>query len=219
MGDVYYKVVHAIGSGIFWTTSRPVVLHRERTEVPGAFILAATHLSPFDVPLLVRHSARKLDFVSITEVFKHRFVAWFYGSMNAFPLDRSKPDGPTVRIILDRLQRGRAVAMFPEGNIRAMENSVLNGGRMRPGAARLAQMAGVPILPAVVVNSGVYVRIASWLPLRRIRYGVIYGPMLALRPDLDKAEAIKRLEEDLKSAFLALHGELLAAMSANGAIK
>lgn len=213
MGDLYYNVVHAIGSAIFWTTSRPTVLHRERAGVSGPFILAATHLSPFDVPLLIRHSPRKLDFVSITEVFKNPFVAWFYGSMNAFPLDRSKPDGPTVRTILDRLSRGRAVAMFPEGNIRTAETSVLNGGRMRPGAARLAQMAGVPILPAVVVNSTAYGRFSAWLPLRRIRYGVIFGPLLHLRPELEKAEAAKQLEEDLKAAFVSLHRELLEAMS------
>ncbi len=212
MSDLYYNVVHAIGSAIFWGSSRPVVLHRERANVAGPFILAATHLSPFDVPVLIRHTPRKLDFVSIVEVFRHPFVAWFYGSMNAFPLDRSKPDSPTVRIILDRLERGRAVAMFPEGSIRTMETSVLSGGRMRPGAARLAQMAGVPVLPAVVVNSGVFSRISSWLPFRRIRYGVIYGQPLAIRPELEKAEATRVLEEELKAAFIELHGELVEAM-------
>lgn len=212
MSDLYYNVVHAIGSAIFWGSSRPVVLHRERADVAGPFILAATHLSPFDVPLLIRHTPRKLDFVSIVEVFRHPFVAWFYGSMNAFPLDRSKPDGPTVRIILDRLERGRAVAMFPEGGIRTMETSVLSGGRMRPGAARLAQMAGVPLVPAVVVNSGIYHRISSWLPLRRVRYGVIYGQPLAIRAQLEKVEATRVLEEELKAAFIHLHGELVEAM-------
>jgi 1-acyl-sn-glycerol-3-phosphate acyltransferase len=212
MSDLYYNVVRAIGSAIFSGSSRPVVLHRERANVVGPFILAATHLSPFDVPLLIRHTPRKLDFVSIVEVFRHPFVAWFYGSMNAFPLDRSKPDSPTVRIILDRLERGRAVAMFPEGGIRTMETSVLSGGRMRPGAARLAQMAGVPVLPAVVVNSGVFSRISSWLPLRRIRYGVIYGEPLAIRPEVEKVEATRVLEEELKAAFVQLHGELVEAL-------
>src|SRR5260221_7805481 len=106
---------------IFWTTSRPIVLHAERSRRKGGYILASNHPSPYDVPLLIRHSRRKLDFVSTVEVFQNRFAAWFYGSMNTFALDRSKPDGATVRVILDRLGRGRVVAMFPEGGFRKLE--------------------------------------------------------------------------------------------------
>ena len=213
LSDEYYQVVHAIGSAIFWGSSRPVVLHRQRAARPGPYILASTHLSPFDVPLLIRHTPRKLDFVSIVEVFRNPFVARFYGSMNAFPLDRSKPDGPTVRIILDRLERGRAVAMFPEGNIRRLKDSVLSGGRMRPGAARLALISGVPVLPAVVVNAHAYARISAWLPLKRIRYGVIYGNPIFIRTDLDKTEATQQMEAELRAAFVQLHRELLDAMA------
>ena len=213
MGDLYYNVVHAIGSAIIRVSSRPTILHRERLDRPGAYLLASTHLSPFDVPLLMRHAPRKLDFVSIVEVFRNPFVAWFYGSMNAFPLDRSKPDGPTVRIILDRLERGRVVAMFPEGNIRRLEDSVLNGGRMRPGAARIAQIANVPVLPAVVVNAHAYQKIGAWLPLGRIRYGVIFGEPIRIRNDLEKTEANKLMEADLRAAFVSLHRELLDAMA------
>lgn len=213
MGDLYYNVVHAIGSAIFRVTSRPTILHRERLDRSRACLLVSTHLSPFDVPLLMRHAPRKLDFVSIVEVFRNPFVAWAYGSMNAFPLDRSKPDSPTVRIILDRLERGRVVAMFPEGNIRRPEDSVLNGGRMRPGAARIAQIANVPVLPAVVINADAYKRIGAWLPLGRIRYGVIFGEPIVIRGDLEKAEAVRVFEGELKAAFIKLHRELMEGMA------
>ncbi len=216
MSDLYYDVVHTVGSAIFWTTSRPVVLHVERTDRQGPFIIASSHHSPFDVPLLIRHSRRRLDFVSIVEVFRSRFVAWFYGSMNAFPIDRSKPDSAGVLTILDRLKRGRAVALFPEGVIRRPPDSVTHGGRFRPGAARLAQMAGVPVLPAVVVNSGVYGRISAWLPARRIRYGVIFGEPIKPRTDLEKAEAIAAFEAELRDAFVNLYAELTARMEMKG---
>jgi 1-acyl-sn-glycerol-3-phosphate acyltransferase len=215
LSDLYYDIVYGIGTSIFWTCSRPLVLHRERGDRQGAFILAATHLTPFDVPMLIRHTPRRLDFVSIVEVFRNPFVAWFYGNMNAFPLDRSKPDGPTVRIILDRLQRGRAVAMFPEGGIRAMENSVLSGGRMRPGVGRLAQLANVPVVPAVVLGAASFSRVSAWMPHRGTRYGVIYGEPISLQPELDKVEATKVMEERLREAFLSLYRELKTAMEPN----
>jgi 1-acyl-sn-glycerol-3-phosphate acyltransferase len=214
LSDLFYSFVHGVGSMIFWTTSRPIVLHAERSRRKGGYILASNHHSPYDVPLLIRHSRRKLDFVSTVEVFQNRFAAWFYGSMNTFALDRSKPDGATVRVILDRLGRGRVVAMFPEGGFRKLEDSVIRGGRMRPGIARLAQMAEVPVVPVVVLDSQIYRRLISWLPLRRARYGMIYGEAIALKPELGKVEAARVLEEDLQAAFMRLYEELAAVMKA-----
>ena len=77
----------------------------------GPFILASNHLSPFDVPVLMRHTRRVLDFVSIVEVFRNPVMAWFYSSMGAFPLDRGRVDVRTTNIILERLRRGRAIAI------------------------------------------------------------------------------------------------------------
>jgi 1-acyl-sn-glycerol-3-phosphate acyltransferase len=193
-------------------SSKPVVLHAERSNQRGAFILAANHVSPYEVPLVIRHSSRQLDFVSITEVFRYRFVAWFYGSMNAFPIDRSRPDLRGMRTILDRLKRHRAVAMFPEGAIRSEQNSITHGGKVRPGIGRLAVMAGVPILPCVVINGAAYCRLSAWLPIRRVRYGIIFGEPISMRPEADKERAAKMLEAELENSMVRLYRELVAEM-------
>ena len=216
MSDLAYYVVWQIGVTAFWTSSSPTVLHKGRLRRKGAYILAPTHFSPYDVACLIALSPRNLDWVSIVEVFRNPLVALFYGSMNAFPLDRSRPDSPTVRVILDRLKRGRAVAMFPEGGIRTWENSVLNGGNFKPGVARIAQLADVAVIPCVILGTGVYSRFTSWLPLRRVRYGVIFGEPLVVRKDLEKHEATKKFMEDLRQAYLDLNVELRAAMDARG---
>jgi 1-acyl-sn-glycerol-3-phosphate acyltransferase len=214
VSDWFYNFVWGVGIHAFWVSSRPVVLHRDRLKRPGAYILAPTHLSVFDVSCLIALSPRKLDWVSIVEVFRKPLVGWFYGSMNAFPLDRSRPDSPTVRIILDRLARGRVVAMFPEGTLRTPETSVLSGGPFKPGVARIAQLADVPVIPCVIVGTDSYLRVKSWLPLKRVRYGVIFGEPLLVRKDLEKHDATKLFLDQLRQAYLDLHEELKAAMAA-----
>jgi 1-acyl-sn-glycerol-3-phosphate acyltransferase len=214
VSDLFYNFIWLVGSHPFLLSSRTVVLHRERLKRPGGYILASTHLSEFDVAVLIVKSPRKLDWVSIVEVFRKPFVGWFYGSMNAFPLDRSRPDSPTVRVILDRLARGRVVAMFPEGNIRTPETSVLNGGHFKPGVARIAQLADVPVVPCVVLGAGAYTRVKSWLPIKRVRWGINIGEPLTVRKDLDKHEATTEFGDRLRSAYLELHEELKAAMAA-----
>jgi 1-acyl-sn-glycerol-3-phosphate acyltransferase len=199
MSDVFYRVVRFVGNGILLTCSSPLVVGRDRVPACGPCIVASTHQSPYDVPLLIRHTPRLLDFVSIVEVFSRPLVGWFYGSLNAFPLDRARADSKTVRIILERLQQERAVAMFPEGAIRDGNDSVVHSRRIKGGIGRISLLAGSPVVPCVVLGSQAYRRFWSWLPLRRTRYGVIYGEPLAPDPDPE------RLEQRLIEAFVTLH--------------
>ncbi len=206
MSDLFYDALWYSGYHAFWLSSSPTVIGAEHTRRPGAYILAANHGSPYDIPLLMRHARRRLDFVSVTEVFQNRFVAWLYGSMNAFPLDRSRPDAPTVRTLLDRLARGRVVCMFPEGRLRRGAESVIHTRQIKPGIGRIAQLANVPIIPCVIINSAAYSRFTSWLPIRRTRYGIIFGaPIEPASPPLG-------IEGELISRFLELRDTLVRQM-------
>jgi 1-acyl-sn-glycerol-3-phosphate acyltransferase len=212
VGDAFYFCLRTAGYAPLWLASRPTVLHRGRVPRRGAVMVASNHLSPYDIPCLMYAAPRPLDFVSVTEVFRHPFTRWLYGSMNAFPLDRHRPDAPTVRTLLHRLERGRAVAMFPEGQIRTPETSLLNGGPFKPGVAGLARLAGVPVVPCVVLGSRQFGAFTSFLPLRRVRWGVAFGEPLVARGDLPEAEAGSQFLAALRAAYAALHDELRAAM-------
>lgn len=213
MGDLFYKFVVWVGRHPFFISSRVTYLHRERAERAGAFILASNHFSPFDVPCLMRASRKRmLDFVSVTEVYQNPLVARFYTGMNAFPLDRSRPDLPTVRTIYDRLSKGRVIAMFPEGGLRDESNSVCLGGTMKPGVARIAQKAKAPIVPCVIVGTAAYRKPANWLPLRRVRYGINYGEAIFPKDDADETAAAKAIEVELREAYKRLYAELVNAL-------
>src|SRR5665213_3527604 len=203
MKDWFYYLVSFIGCQPLWLTSSPLVLHRDRARRKGPYILACTHFSPYDVAILIYETPRVLDFVSVVEVFRHPLSRWFLSSMGSFPLDRWKPDSGTVRVILDRLKANRVVAMFPEGTIRTEETSVLNGGKLKAGVGRIAKMAGVPILPCVLVGSRPYHRWREWMPFKRIKYGLIYGEPFDVNTDEDADPRV--FEERLRKTFLELH--------------
>lgn len=206
MSDSFYRAVKWIGRSAFWCSSSSVVRGVEHIPATGACILAANHCSPYDIPLLIRHSPRPVDFVSIVEVFRNPLIAWFYGSMNAFPLDRSRSDAATVRIMLDRLERGRLLCMFPEGGFRRGDRSVLRGGKIVPGIGRLALLVNAPIVPVVIVNSAAYSRFTSWLPLRRTVYGVAFGPPIP--PGADTAGTEHVLVDRLRALHAGLAPQL-----------
>jgi 1-acyl-sn-glycerol-3-phosphate acyltransferase len=205
VSDRYYKWVRRIGLPAFLVSAAPVVLHARRADRPGAYILAPNHLSPYDIPCLMKETPRVLNFVSIVEVFQNPLVAWFYRNMGAMPLDRSRVDTATTRTILQRLSQGRVVTMFPEGRIQNDEGSVLNGGRIRPGIFGIARAANVPIIPCVILGTRAYHHFSAWLPLRRTVFGVNYGE--PFMPSEVWEDAIA--EKQLRDAYHELHVELL----------
>jgi 1-acyl-sn-glycerol-3-phosphate acyltransferase len=179
-------------------------------------ILAANHLSPYDIPCLMYASPRPLDFVSVTEVFENRFTAWLYGSMNAFPLDRHRPDTPTVRTVVRRLERGRAIAMFPEGKIRTPETSLLSGGPIKPGVAGLSRLCNAAVVPCVILGTGAFGPIKTFLPLRSVRWGAIFGEPMRPDPDAPEREARDAFVATLRTTFDSLFAELKNAMGIDG---
>lgn len=211
MSDLHYNIVWVIGNHIFWASSRPTIINREMTRRQGAYILASIHLSSYDAPLLIRHNVRKVDFLGSADLFAKPFPRWFYSGMNTIRVNRAQRDSSSVRQMLDRLRRGRVVGMFPEGNVRSIADSVLRGGKIRPGVGRLAKLANVPIIPAVIVNADMYTKVDNWLPLKRVWYGIIYGQPLEIDPKVDPELAAEELEQRMCARFLELHDELRQA--------
>jgi 1-acyl-sn-glycerol-3-phosphate acyltransferase len=209
MSDTFYKIVRCLGYPAFGASARPTVLHVDRIDRRGPLIIAPNHLSPYDVPCLMASTRQALDFVSIVELFRNPVRAWFFGAMNALPLDRRRVDPATTRRILDRLERGRKIVMFPEGRICNAHNSLLAGGSFNPSVARLARLADAPIVPCVILATGAYARPTAWLPLRRTRYGVIFGePLLVGRRGderSDCADAAERLRRAYRELYAQLH--------------
>lgn len=211
MSDLFYHVVRLAGMPPWVFSARPTVLHRERVPRAGRVLLAPNHLSPYDVPCLIATLRRPIDFLSITELFAIRPVGWFFARMNAFPLDRRRKDPAAVRKIIDRLERERILAMFPEGAIRRPADSMLLGGRFNSGVVRMARLGNAPIIPCVMLGTGIFARPSAWAPFWRARYGVAFGEAIRVGhgPDAQREEALALGR--LRQAYVALYSELSGA--------
>jgi 1-acyl-sn-glycerol-3-phosphate acyltransferase len=76
-------------------------------------------------------------------------------------------------------------------------------------------MAGVPILPCVIVGTDRLYSAKSWLPLRRTPIWIAFGDLIPPFPDLEKRAARARIEKELGAAFRNLYGELREKFSLN----
>jgi 1-acyl-sn-glycerol-3-phosphate acyltransferase len=193
---------------VFRCVARIHVGGRQNTNRAGGFLLASNHISHFDpllISLLVR---RKIDWMTMTEFFRLPALGFFLRSIDAFPAERDRADLKTIRTAIDRLKRGRIVGLFPEGGIRDGARSLLEGAPLRPGAATLAQIAHVPVVPCVILGTDRFYSKKQWLPFRRTPVWIAFGTPISCFPEFQKSQARERIECELAVAFKNLYAEL-----------
>lgn len=209
VGSFGYHATRAVLNGMFPLIARRRLVGIERLGgLRGPFVLAANHISHFDPPVITSLLPFKIDWMAVVELFQHPVAAAYFRSVDAFPTDRNKADLGAVRAALARLKRGHVVGIYPEGGIRDGTRSVLGGAPLKPGAATLAQMAGVPIVPCAVIGSDRLYNAKNWRRFRKTPLWVALGAPLEIDSALPKADARKDLEARLGSALLALAAEL-----------
>jgi 1-acyl-sn-glycerol-3-phosphate acyltransferase len=193
---------------LFGCVARVHVVRRENANHAGGFLLAANHISHFDPFIISSVVRRKIDWMAMAEFFPYPVLGFFLRAVDAFPAERNRADRKTIRTAIDRLKNGRIVGLFPEGGIRDGARSLLEGAPLRPGASTLAHIAGVPILPCVIVGSDRLYAKSRWLPLRRTPVWIGFGKPIPHFPELEKSVARERIERELTTAFKNLYAEL-----------
>ena len=207
MSEVFYKTIRALGRPVFNIASQPLILHAELADQPGPYVLVANHESAFDAALLIATTPRVIYWLSIVEAFRNPLSRLFLSSMCALPLDRGKRDIATLRAVTRELRAKHVIGLFPEGNLRPRSESVLEGGAIHEGVARLAQLANVPVLPCVVLGGSKFLQWRNWLPLRRTRWAVAYGELIWLGVG-SRAQARSAMMEKLRQTMIALYEEI-----------
>lgn len=159
----FYRLSQLLVRIVFGTTVRIRITGREHLPKKGAYLLICNHISHFDPGILAAVMWRQTSWVVALDMFAHPVGDFFFRSIDSIPIDRQGSDRKAVREILRRLKQGRAVGIFPEGGIRAGAASMLGGQPLDENVAALAQLAGVPVVPSVVLGTDkLYAKRAWW---------------------------------------------------------
>lgn len=193
---------------LFGYSSRIHRIGRENTQRSRGFLLASNHISHFDPFIISSVLTGKIDWMAMAEFFPFPVIGLFLRAVDAFPAARDRADRKTIRTAIERLKEGRVVGLFPEGGIRNGSSSLLEGAPLRAGAATLAQLAGVPIVPCVIIGSDRLYSIRQWLPFKRTPIWIAFGQPVQITSDLPKSEARDRIDSELSASFKNLYKQL-----------
>lgn len=147
---------------------------------PGqAYIFMANHQSNIDIPVLVQALAPfQLRWMAKRELLRVPFFGWALWASRHILVKRARSRDLVAAMdsACERLTQGISVVVFPEGT-RSTDGQLLPFKR---GGFRLAERAGVPIVPATIKGSGALMKRGDW----RLRPGeveVVIGD--AIPPD------------------------------------
>jgi 1-acyl-sn-glycerol-3-phosphate acyltransferase len=188
----------------------------ENLPASGPCLLVPNHQSVLDPLLLQGSLPRPVDSMTKSTQFSSLFFRWLLPRLHAFPVRRYRIDAQSVRVVLRRLEEGRAVCIYPEGE-RSWD------GRLQPfrrGTLRLILRAGVPVIPVGI--DGTYRTWPRWArrPRRGFAATVRLGSPIhfgALRGREEREAALPEAERVLRQALLELSGEAARVRVANRA--
>ncbi|MFP5334415.1 MAG: lysophospholipid acyltransferase family protein [Actinomycetes bacterium] len=121
----------------------------DRVPASGGAVLASNHVSYLDF-IFAGYAAwvgrrRLVRFMAKESVFRHPVSGPLMRGMHHIPVDRAAGAG-SFDAALEALRRGELVGIFPEATI----SRSFTVKPIKSGAVRLAEGAGVPLLPVAV---------------------------------------------------------------------
>jgi 1-acyl-sn-glycerol-3-phosphate acyltransferase len=134
---------------LFKLVMKMEVVGLENFPRQGPVILAANHVTNFDVFPMQFAQPRPIFFMGKAELFKNPLLDLFLRNLSGFPVNRGEKDLWAMRHAAKVLKHGQVLGMFPEGKRSRGKGLAV----AKTGVARLAIETDCPIVLTAVTGS------------------------------------------------------------------
>ncbi|MER7175923.1 MULTISPECIES: lysophospholipid acyltransferase family protein [Streptomyces] len=149
MAELVYRPVIGAALTMFKALDLKIDLKgSEHIPRTGGAVLVSNHISYMDfvfAGLAARPQKRLVRFMAKDSVFRHKISGPLMRGMKHIPVDRAQGELAYAHA-LDSLRKGEVIGVFPEATI----STSFTLKSFKSGAARMAQEAGVPLIPVAL---------------------------------------------------------------------
>lgn len=145
---MFYTIIKNIVKIAFYIRFKITVNGSENIPKDGSVIIASSHKSELDPPLIGVTIKRELAFFAKEELFKIPVLGFIIKNLNAFPVSRGKSDRAALKKSVEVLEDGNMLVIFPEGT-RSKTDEL---GEFQEGASFIAMKANAVIVPTAITG-------------------------------------------------------------------
>jgi len=185
-----YRFLRGLSWCVLKSYNRMSVEGAERIPAVGGVVLAANHTTHLDIPILSCVTGRHVAFVARDTLDGARWLSFVMRQCRAVLIKRGTADTRAIRAMVEHLDAGDCVAIYPEGT-RSRDGRL---GEIKAGALLAARMGKVPIVP-VGIEGGYAMLNRSMILPRPARIRVRVGDPI----DPGAPDALAQLEAALRT--------------------
>lgn len=203
--DLSYYISWRLVQLLAFLYFRLKVYNIENVPEKGAVILASNHISYLDPFFIGAKVKRKICYLCRDSAFEWFLIGKLLKKWNAIPLDREGRSPAGLKGILDRLENGEAVMLFPEGT-RTRDGEIQSA---RPGIGLLVAQSGAPVVPIRIFGAweayNRFMRIPRPKPVK-----VVFGAPLRFDALLSGLKKCSR--DEIKIVYKQISDEIMEAI-------
>jgi 1-acyl-sn-glycerol-3-phosphate acyltransferase len=165
----------------------------------GPVLLAGNHSGFLDGPLVYLLAPRPAAVLAKSELFVGGWPR-LWRRLDVLPVHRGRADRAALRAGLTVLERGGALAVFPEGTRGSGELE-----EVADGLAWLALRSGAPVVPVVLNGTASAIPRGTWKPQLRAPVHIAYGRPLTVHVQGDPRarSTVRAAAEQLRLGMVA----------------
>ena len=142
------RKLYLVGQKFIKTLMRTIwnyeVINQEGLIKAQSCIIASNHITWFDPPFIGSVTPFEIAYLAKSELFKFSPFGNLLRSLNAIPVKRNQADLRAITDVLNVLQSGKSLLLFPEGGT--------NGKQVKPGVGLFAIRMKKDIVPVYIKN-------------------------------------------------------------------
>ncbi|WP_251948661.1 lysophospholipid acyltransferase family protein [Levilactobacillus brevis] len=195
---MFYRFLRGVVCTILYLVNGRARYVNQDNLPEGPYVLVGPHRTWFD-PVYFAMAAypRKFSFMAKEELFQNPIFRWLLKHVNGFPVNRDHPGPSAIKTPVRILRQGDlSLIMFPSGSRHSNE--------LKGGAAVIAKMAGVPLVPAVYQGPLTFKQLFTRKPVI-----IAFGKPIAIDRKLKlNEEGQAQIEQQMQAAFDQLDREI-----------
>jgi 1-acyl-sn-glycerol-3-phosphate acyltransferase len=184
------------------------ILHADRVPMTGPVILASNHASFLDPPFIGSSLNRPINYLARKSLFRFPGIGAILRAVNAVPVDRDGGGAAGLKAILDRLNAGGGIVLFPEGT-RTLTGE-LQPARSGVGLTVIKSVA--PVVPVRIFGSYEALGKNTRFPKPRpMRLTIVFGEPMKF--EKLREEAATCAKSRLKEIYQEVADQIMAEIS------